>query len=128
VPRRSRCTSTTRSSPITTSRRGPGCEGWPAIPAVSGALLRRLVDEHFQEVGSCLRYRRYWSDEQFGARVGHPDPMYGFVWQRRCRSDPSSEPGWSRTVIQGAEGADRRTQTDINAHHLVADDERAVAI
>ena len=43
-------------------------------PAVSGALLRRLVDEYFQEVGFYLDGRRYWSDEQFDALADHPDP------------------------------------------------------
>jgi len=43
-------------------------------PAVSGALLRRLVDEHFQEIGTDLLFRRYWSAEQFDALAGHPDP------------------------------------------------------
>lgn len=37
-------------------------------------LLRRLVDEQFQEVGFCLSGRRSWSDEQFDALAGHPDP------------------------------------------------------
>jgi hypothetical protein len=48
--------------------------GLAGNPAVSGALLRRLVDEQFQEVRYCLDGRRYWSDEQFDALVSHPDP------------------------------------------------------
>ena len=40
----------------------------------SAALLRRPVDEHLQEIRSDLEYRRYWSDEEFDARVGDPDP------------------------------------------------------
>jgi hypothetical protein len=43
-------------------------------PAICGALLRRLVDEYFQEIGFDLEYRRHWSDEQFDALMGHPDP------------------------------------------------------
>lgn len=43
----------------------------PAVPAV---LLRRLVDEQFKEVRWSLAMRASWSDEQFEALAGHPDP------------------------------------------------------
>lgn len=43
-------------------------------PAISGALLRRLVDEHLKEVRFYLDGRREWSDEQFDALADHPDP------------------------------------------------------
>jgi hypothetical protein len=43
-------------------------------PVISGALLRRLVNEHLNEVRGYLGGRREWSDEQFDALADHPDP------------------------------------------------------
>jgi hypothetical protein len=48
--------------------------GLAGNPAISGALLRRLVDEHLKEVRFFLGGRREWSDEQFDALADHPDP------------------------------------------------------
>jgi hypothetical protein len=48
--------------------------GLAGNPAISGALLRQLVDEYFEEIKFRLNYRRYWSDEQFDALVDYPDP------------------------------------------------------
>jgi hypothetical protein len=42
-------------------------------PAITGQLLRRLVDEYLAEVRYDLSYRPEWSGEQFDALLDHPD-------------------------------------------------------
>jgi hypothetical protein len=46
-----------------------GLAGNPALPA---DLLRRLVDEHANEVTTALTYRSEWTDDQVAALVSHP--------------------------------------------------------
>jgi hypothetical protein len=43
-------------------------------PAISGTLLRRLVDAQFKVVQFYLGGRRDWSDEQFDSLADHPNP------------------------------------------------------
>ena len=52
----------------------PGCAGFCATPPSRPRLLRRLVDEHFEEIEALLEHRREWTAEQFEELATHPDP------------------------------------------------------